>query len=178
MTTGGGGSRANGSTATGQTTVTTTTDTAPLKRKAGARVTERTAELQSLTRGRATRRGPARMTHSIITTTATATTTTITTGGTAPQTSADLGASRTPWTVDTTRDKAAHRIDGIIATLPLADTVHLSVHRTDLVIATVLLTAVDLPTAPLNAPDTSLPRDVLWLLQINPTTTSSTGWWM
>lgn len=119
------------------------------------------------------------MTHGIITTTTAATTrTTITTGSTAPQTGAELGVPKTPWTVDTTRDKAARQIDGIIATRPLADTVHLSVHPTDLVIATVLLTAVDLPTAPLNAPDTSLPQDALRLLQINPTTMSSTRCWM
>lgn len=112
------------------------------------------------------------MTH-IITTTITVTTrTTVTTGGTAPQRGAELGAQRTLWTVDTTRDTAAHRIDATIATLLLTDAAHLSTHPTDPVID------VDPPPVPLKDPDTSLPRDVLRLPQINPTTVASTGGWI
>ncbi len=91
MTIRGRESQANRSTATGQTTATTTTDTAPLKRGVGAKGTARTVEPQRLTKGRATRRGPAKMTHTITTIR-----TTITTGGTAPQRGAELEVLRTP----------------------------------------------------------------------------------
>lgn len=115
------------------------------------------------------------MTRTITTTTIR---TTITTGDNAPQRGAELEALRTPWTVDTTRDTAAHQTDATIATLLLADTVHLNAHPNDPVIAAALLTCKDPPTVHLKDSDTSLPRDILRLPQINPTMVTSTGVWI
>ncbi|KAI7789350.1 putative membrane-associated guanylate kinase, partial [Triplophysa rosa] len=162
-TTRGRGSRATrSSTATGRTTATPTTDTDRQRRGAGTKVTEGTADLRSLRRGR---RGLVRITRTIITIEAI-----ITTANIAHRRSAELGAPITPWTADT----GARLKDAIIVNLPPAGTVHLNVPPTDPVTGAARLSGVDHPTILLTVPGTSLPQGGPQLIRINPTTSIST----